>query len=332
MPIQKTINASRLLLALLCFSLIFGAHSEADCRADKYGPKPEMIWLEGGQFTFGSDKHYPEEARAKKASVKGFWISKYEITNSQFKAFVEATGYKTLAERRLSETLYPDIPDSQRDPGSVVFTAPNITKLRPLNHWRFIKGANWRHPEGPNSTIDGRMHHPVVHIAYQDALAYADWSDQQLPNEMQWEYAAQLLTAEKTDAEHTIEDAEQPQAANTWQGLFPVKNLATDGFTGTAPVGCFSANAAGIHDMIGNVWEWTRSIYLPSHDYPHRSEEIMKHGFDPRQPEAAVNALKGGSYLCAPNFCRRYRPTARHAQDITLGSSHIGFRTIKESK
>ena len=305
------------LLLLATYSTASGEPAKA-CQQPDYAPLNTMVYVKGGVFTMGDNQSYSEEAGAHQVNVQDFWMSRYEVSNQDFKAFTDATGYITVAERYLDAESYPDLPDSQREPGSVVFLKPKLQQGRMGNWWHFVNGANWRHPEGPNSNLDGRMNQPVVHIAYEDALAYARWKGHQLPSEAQWEYAARVATSKKNTA--------QPSQANTWQGLFPMHNLKDDGFESRAPVGCYRANEQGLHDMIGNVWEWTSSKYFPRHNFNARDQ--YPEGLDPKQRGVAVQTVKGGSFLCAPNFCRRYRPTARHAQDSTLGTSHIGFRTV----
>lgn len=282
-----------------------------------------MVWIPGGTFMMGSSTYYPEEQPVNKVSVTGFWMDKYEVTNQQFSAFVNATGYITVAEHPLNPDTFPEIPATHLKAGSVVFThsAP---------HWQFIVGANWRHPTGPGSNLQGKAQHPVVHIAYEDALAYAKWLGHTLPTEAQWEYAARGGLVQKN---YTWGDKLTPNVvwqANIWQGLFPVQNTGHDGYTDTAPVGCYPANGFGLYDMTGNVWEWVSDWYYPSHQKNKPVSISQKNtGYDPRQPGVPVKVIKGGSYLCAENYCKRYRPAARHAQDITLGTSHIGFRTVK---
>lgn len=278
---------------------------------------PGMVWVQGGSFRFGADAAFPEEGPSSTVAVEGFWMDQTEVTNAQFAAFVAATGYRTLAERGVRTGADPQSPVVA---GSAVFRPQGDSEsLRSnVNWWQFLAGASWRHPEGPGSSIEGRDHHPVVHVAFEDAEAYARWKGRALPTEEQFEYAAQGGGRK---------NAAGAWAANTWQGLFPSHNTAADGHPGTAPVACFEANGHGLHDVIGNVWEWTRSAYFDRHD----SADATVHpgGHDPTQPdEPDVAVLKGGSYLCSPDYCMRYRPEARIGQSRGLGTAHIGFRTI----
>ncbi|PBN41825.1 formylglycine-generating enzyme family protein [Sphingobium sp. D43FB] len=272
-------------------------------------PPNDQLWVPGGTARFGSDQAYADEGPSYTARVRGFWIDRHEVTNAQYAAFVHATGHVTRAEK---------------DGGSAVFDPPGPLDrpTSPDQWWRYVKGANWRHPEGPGSGLRGRDRWPVVHIAYDDALAYAQWTGRSLPNEEQFEYAARAGGAESLDQP-------PPDAANSWQGTFPISNDGTDGHSRLAPVGCYKANAYGLNDMIGNVWEWTGSWYQPGHQ-PMRAGwgTPGNPSFDPSQPDARTRVIKGGSFLCAPNYCARYRPSARHGQDETLGASHLGFRTV----
>jgi formylglycine-generating enzyme required for sulfatase activity len=277
-----------------------------------------MQFVPAGTFTMGSDAAFPEEGPASQRTLEGFWIDRTEVTNAQFAAFVAATNYVTLAERGVRTAAALDAPVVA---GSAVF-APDADRLEtsPRNAeywWRFVAGANWRAPEGPGSTLEGREQYPVVHIAYEDALAYAQWHGRSLPTEAQFEFAAQTSSRRDAAGSHT---------ANTWQGLFPTLNDPVDGHAGVAPVACYAPNALGLYDLVGNVWEWTASNYYPSHEFA--AAAAYPDGFDPAQPGEAVAVLKGGSFLCAPEYCMRYRPQARIGQSKGLGASHIGFRTV----
>lgn len=250
----------------------------------------------------GEGARYPEEGPPRTVEVPGFWIDTHELTNAGFAAFVKATGYKTMAER--APPVTPDTPPEMRVPGSAVFTTPTAGDRR---WWRWEVGAQWRNPSGPASIIAGQGTAPVVQIAYEDAEAYARWAGKELPTEAQWEYAARggqpaLPEPMTTDGTST---------ANTYQGVFPTRDLGTDGYLGRAPVGCFPANDFGLYDMIGNVWEWTRQADGP-------------------QPDMRV--IKGGSFLCAGNYCARYRPAARQFQERGLGTDHIGVRFVDNRK
>lgn len=294
---------------------------------DRADPRRGMVWIEGGAFQMGSDRFYPEERPAHRVSIAGFWMDRHPVTNAQFAAFVAATGHATRAERGLDASVMPDLPDTARVPGSLVFTPPPGDG-RP-GRWRFVPGADWRHPEGPGSSIAGRENHPVVHVTQEDALAYARWAGRALPTEAQFERAAR---GGLEDADHSWGAQITPDGrhmANTWQGPFPFVNRALDGFEGTSPVGCFPANGHSLFDMGGNVWELTATWYRPYHDVRSGSDvQEPASSFDPRQPGIPAKVIKGGSHLCSPDVCWRFRPSARQPQEVHLAASHIGFRTV----
>jgi formylglycine-generating enzyme len=300
-----------------------------------------MVRIPGGAFSMGSDRHYPEEAPTHLAAVEGFWIDRTPVTNRQFKIFVEATAHVTFAEIAPDPQDYPGaLPDMLRA-GSLVFSPPKRpVDLRDWSQWwAFRFGASWRHPYGPASSIRGLYDHPVVHIAYRDAEAYAAWAGKELPTEAEWEFAAR---GGLDGADYVWGDEFTPggrHMANTWQGEFPHENRAVRGYRRTSSVGAFPANGYGLHDMIGNVWEWTADWYAPKHqsaaphsccapENPRGAGEAES--YDPAQPNVRIprKVLKGGSHLCAPNYCRRYRPAARHAQPIDTSMSHVGFRCV----
>jgi len=305
----------------------------------------DMVRIPGGTFRMGSDKHYPEEAPAHRVTVDEFWIDTTPVTNRQFKQFVKATGHVTFAEIPPDPKDYPGALPHMLYAGSLVFAPPT----RPVNlrdwsqWWTFLKGADWRHPYGPKSNINNLDSHPVVHVAFADALAYAKWAGKDLPTEAEWEFAARggLDGAEFAWGEEFTPGGKH--MANTWQGEFPRQNLREDGFERTSPVTAFLANGYGVHDMIGNVWEWTTDWYSHKHEAdapkaccipenPRGGPEVAS--LDPRLPNIRIprKVLKGGSHLCAPNYCRRYRPAARHAEAIDTSTSHVGFRCVSRNQ
>jgi formylglycine-generating enzyme len=287
------------------------------------GPLPaaDMAWVPPAIFSMGSDAHYPDEAPAREVAVDGFWIDRHQVTNRQFAAFVAATGYATVAERPLDPAAFPGAPAENLAPGSLVFTRTRgPVDLRHINQWwTWTPGASWRTPEGPGSTLSGRKEHPVVHVAYEDAVAYAAWAGAALPTEAEWELAAR---GGLDGAAYTWGDEPEPagaRLANYWHGDFPWR--PEPGYGTTAPVGSFAPNAFGLFDMAGNVWEWTTDWYGGS-------EAASR---DPAQPQFAIprKVVKGGSFLCADSYCLRYRPAARRPQMVDTGMSHVGFRCAR---
>jgi sulfatase modifying factor 1 len=309
---------------------------------DMTASKRPAVWIDGGSFRMGSDDHYPEEAPVHAVTVDGFWISPTTVTNAQFAAFVDETGYLTVAERPLNPADYPGAPAENLVPGSLVFTMTNgPVDLRHINQWwTWTPGASWRQPEGGVGTIDERLDHPVVHIAHEDAMAYADWAGLALPSEAEWEFAARggLDNTAFVWGDDAVPSGQY--MANFWQGDFPHRNSQADGFVGVAPVGSYPPNGYGLHDMAGNVWEWTDDWYADHHpsdaDKPccvpsNPRGPGVEASYDPNQPQFAIprKVIKGGSFLCADNYCLRYRPAARRPQMIDTGMSHVGFRTVQ---
>ncbi len=305
------------------------------------GAHPGMTWIAGGTFSMGSDESYPEEGPAHRVAVSGFWIDQCAVTNAEFAAFVAATGYRTVAERPLDAADYPDADPRLLTPGSAVFFMPaGPVHLGDIgSRWAYVPGAEWRHPDGPASSIDGREREPVVQVAFEDAAAYAEWAGKALPTEAEWEFAARGGLDGATFCWGDSFTPDGRYMANTWQGRFPYQDLALDGFAGRAPVGSFPPNGYGLYDMAGNVWEWTADWYADRHPPaaespccvprdPRGGGEAMS--YDPAQPRTRIarKVIKGGSYLCAPNYCRRYRPAARHPQMIESPTCHIGFRCV----
>ena len=300
-----------------------------------------MCHIPGGTFRMGSDKHYPEERPAHVVSVDQFWMDACTVSNVQFARFVTATGYQTVAERPLDPALYPGALPGMLVPGALVFqmTSGPVDTRDIRNWWRYVPSANWRHPHGPLSSIDGLEQHPVVHIAFEDAESYAAWAGKSLPTEAEWEFAAR---SGRDGAEFVWGDELMPggrHMANIWQGPFPWRNFAADGFTGTSPVGSYPANDYGLFDMAGNVWQWTVDWYSVSHKVkeagacctPHNPRGAgIRASYDTAQPHIRIprKVVKGGSFLCAPSYCRRYRPAARQSQMVDTAMSHLGFRCV----
>ena len=302
-------------------------------------PFDNMMWVPSGTFMMGSNNHYPEEAPAHPVTVNCFWMDQHTVTNAQFSRFVEDTNYVTSAERAPRLEDYPGAKPEMLVPASVVFIRPGyaVDLRNHLNWWTYVPGASWRHPLGPGSSLKGLHKHPVVHVAYEDAAAYADWAGKELPTEAEWEFAAR---GGLEGAEFVWGDEFEPDGkvmANTWQGDFPNENLLADGFEWTAPVGSFPPNGYGLYEMAGNVWEWTSDWYQEHSKIEHsccgsidprgaRREE----SFDPCTASIPIprKVMKGGSFLCAPNYCRRYRPAARMAQPVDTSTCHLGFRCI----
>jgi formylglycine-generating enzyme len=292
-----------------------------------------MVLIPGGTFAMGSDRHYPEEAPVREVTVGDFWLDEHPVTNLEFMRFVKATGHVTLAEKKPDPAQYPDAQEDMLVAGSAVFrkTSGPVDLSNHFNWWTWTRGADWRHPDGPESTLHGRERHPVVHVAYGDAEAYAAWAGKELPTEAEWEFAAR---GGLDGAEFAWGDEFMPKGkpmANTWQGEFPYENTLLDGFEGTSPVGRFPQNGYGLYDVAGNVWEWTADWFTSSHDptSPCCAGDLRTASIDPNDTAAIPRkVMKGGSHLCAPNYCQRYRPAARMAQAIDTSTNHLGFRCL----
>lgn len=305
------------------------------------GPAPAgMVWIPAGEFSMGSTEPMFADARPiHRVKLNGFWMDKTEVTNADFEKFVKATGYVTIAEIKPRAEDFPGAPPENLVAGSVVFSPPDqaVQLNDHLQWWRYVKGANWRHPEGPDSTIKGREKNPVVHIAYADALAYAKWAGKRLPTEAEFEWAARGGLDRK---KYVWGDEFRPDGkimANTFQGHFPEKNTGEDGFMTTAPVGRFAPNGFGLFDMAGNVWEWCLDWYR--HDY---YATLAKSGtadnpqgptdsVDPSEPGVKKRLHKGGSFLCTDQYCSRYEPDGRGKGDPDTGTNHVGFRLVRDA-
>jgi formylglycine-generating enzyme len=285
----------------------------------------ELVELPGGSFRMGSTSFYPEEAPSHTATVAGFAIERHPVTNAQFAEFVAATRYVTVAEQPLDPALYPGVAAADLVPGAMVFRpSSGPVDLRDWRQWwDWAPGACWRQPFGPHSDIANKPDHPVVQVSYPDAWAYAQWASRRLPTEAEWEYAARAGSS----AVYAWGDEPTPGGrlmANTWQGRFPYRNEGLDGWFGTSPVGAFPANGFGLLDMIGNVWEWTATEYSAHHRVG--AACCAPSNTVPSADPTVNQTLKGGSHLCAPEYCHRYRPAARSPQSRDTATTHIGFR------
>ena len=288
----------------------------------------EFVALHGGRFLMGSDAFYPEEGPVHEVEVAPFALGRYAVTNAEFARFVDGTGYRTVAERPLDPRQFPPDLVASHEPGSLVFTPTDdpVDLGDWRQWWRWVPGASWRRPRGPGSSIDGRDQHPVVQIAFEDAVAYATWAGARLPTEQEWEYAARGGLEGATFA--WGEEPNDGLRANTWQGRFPFENLGARGWVYTAPVGSFPPNGFGLHEMTGNTWEWTTTVWSDRHRV---ADSCCPQNSGRSDGEArASRVLKGGSHLCAPEYCLRYRPAARSQQSEDSATTHIGFRIARD--
>ena len=308
-----------------------------------------MVWIPGGEFSMGapissvgtcSPGTVMDALPVHRVKVEGFWMDRTEVTNADFSKFVEATGHRTIAEITPTREEFPDAPSEALVAGAVVFRPP-ANEVRTDNHlqwWSYVKDANWHQPEGPGSSIKGRENHPVVHVAWPDAVAYAKWADKRLPTEAEWEFAARGGLSGKTYAwgDEFLPDGKI--MANTWQGHFPIKNEATDGFAGTAPVGSFPANGYGLHDVAGNVWEWVADWYRAdayplmvkaTEGNPAVDPKGPSSSWDPTEPGTMKRSQRGGSFLCTDQYCTRYMIGTRGKGEINTPTNHTGFRCVK---
>ena len=304
----------------------------------------QMRWVPPGWFAMGSEDFYPEEGPVHGVELDGFWIDEHPVTVAEFRRFVKATGYVTCAERRPDPEAYPDADPALLVPGSLVFrmTRGPVDLRDVRNWWEWTPGAFWRRPEGPASNVGGRELHPVVHVGVGDAEAYARWVEKRLPTEAEWEYAARGGLEGAVFSWGNEFAPRGRMMANTWQGEFPWQNLRLDGYGGTSPVKRFPANGYGLYDVAGNVWEWTADYFTLRHPadavkpccVPHNPRvQAPDPDDEPAQPSPQISrrVIKGGSHLCAPNYCLRYRPAARQAEAVDTSTSHIGFRCVLDA-
>jgi len=293
-----------------------------------------MVWIPSGTFIMGSTDGKPDEKPIHEVTVNGFWMDKTEVTNEKFQKFVDAIGYVTVAERKPDPKDFPDVPAENLVPGSAVFVPP-AGKVSLENHyawWKYVPGASWRHPEGPDSTIAGREKHPVVQVSWEDAEAYARWAGKRLPTEAEWERAARAGLDQQPYVWGSEKHPRDQQMANIWQGDFPGENTGADGFKGTAPVGSFPTNSYGLFDMAGNVWEWCADWYDPAYykSTPSLNPKGPEKSVDPDEPQIPKRVIRGGSFLCSDSYCIGYRPSARMKAAPDTGMSHTGFRCVKD--
>ncbi|MGD9619953.1 MAG: formylglycine-generating enzyme family protein [Mycolicibacterium sp.] len=288
----------------------------------------DLVELDGGSFRMGSTRFYPEEAPVHTVTVAPFAIERHPVTNAQFGEFVAQTGYRTVAEIAPDPAQFPGAAPQELVPGALVFrmTSGPVDLRDWRNWWFWTPGANWRHPFGPESSVEGMAEHPVVQVCFSDAAAYARWAGRRLPSEAEWEFAGRGGST----ATYAWGDDPIPGGrlmANTWQGRFPYRNVGALGWVGTSPVGSFPPNGYGLVDMIGNVWEWTTTRFTGHH----RVGAPARPCCGPTVPDPSVSmALKGGSHLCAPEYCHRYRPAARSPQSQDSATTHIGFRCVAD--
>ena len=310
-------------------------------RAPAPGPAPEgMTWVPGGTFWMGCENcDMPDTTPVHLVNLDGFWMDTTPVTNAQFEAFVKATGYKTIAERRPDPKDFPGAPPEALVPGCAVFTPPAepVSLDNPYRWWRYVPGASWRHPEGPGSSIQGRESHPVVHIAWDDAMAYAKWAGKRLPTEAEFEFAARGGLDRKDFAWGDDLKPDGKWAANIWQGQFPATNTQDDGYARTAPVHAFPANGFGLYDMGGNVWQWCSDWYRPDYYESLAGRDVVKNprgpedSYDPQEPGIPKRVQRSGSFLCSDQYCRRYYVGSRGKGATDSGSSNVGFRCVKSA-
>ncbi|MES2773792.1 MAG: formylglycine-generating enzyme family protein [Bacteroidota bacterium] len=309
------------------------AQTKNKTTAAKTGNKG-MRWIAGGTFKMGSND-FDDSKPVHAVAVRGFWMDESEVTNTQFEKFVKATGYISVAERKLNPADYPGVPEDKLVPGSAVFTPPaqKVPLHDPLQWWQYVAGASWRHPLGPESSIAGKENEPVVQVCYEDAAAYARWAGKRLPTEAEWEFAAK---AGKTNTPYYWGNQLKPAGkwvANIFQGSFPDANSNEDGFAYVAPVKTYAPNAFGLYDMDGNVWEWCSDLYRPDYykQSPANNPKGPKDSYDPEEPGAVKHVQRGGSFLCSDQYCIRYKAGSRGKGETSSASNNLGFRCVKDA-
>jgi formylglycine-generating enzyme required for sulfatase activity len=333
-------HAELALAVVVCAALAVAAPAPAEKAAPAPAPTPAgMVWIPPGEFWMGAEEPGMPDARPPhRVRVDGFWLDRTEVTNDDFARFVAATKHVTVAERPIDPAEFPGVPPEVLVPGSIVFTAPagEVSLENHLGWWRYVPGASWRHPQGPDSTLDRLGKHPVVHVAWEDAAAYCAWAGKRLPTEAEFERAARGGLERK---KYGWGDELKPGGAwqaNTFQGRFPDDDRADDGHRGTAPVASYPANPFGVHDLAGNVWEWCSDWYRAD-TYAKRARDGAAvenpkgpaDSLDPSEPGVPKRVQRGGSYLCSDQYCTRYVPGGRGKGATDSGTTHVGFRCAK---
>ena len=337
--LQRSVFLLRCAVFMTCGVSVVCAWQTNSHAAQPVDAPQGMVWIPGGEFWMGSEEPmFPDARPVHRVYVDGFWMDRTTVTNKQFAAFVKATGYVTLAERAADPAQYPGAPPEMLKPGAPVFTPPSspVPLNSLLNWWRWQPGADWQHPEGPESSIKGRENHPVVQVAYADAVEYARWVGKRLPTEAEWEFAARSGLDRKTFVWGDEASPGGKHLANTFQGHFPDRNSGADGFIGTAPVCSYPVNGYNLCDMSGNVWQWTSDWYRPDYYQTLSAQaEVVRNpqgpsdSYDPSDPGVAKRVQKGGSFLCTDEYCMRYRPGGRGKGEAVTGASNVGFRLVK---
>jgi formylglycine-generating enzyme required for sulfatase activity len=340
-PPRRVVWLGALALGAFAASYLLFAYLPGFFKEGRSADPPGMVWIPGGTFWRGSDNPRMRDALpVHQVAVDGFWMDTTAVTNEQFAQFVEATGYVTVAERTPEAKDFPGAPPENLVAGSVVFSPPKgpVPLDNHLRWWNYVKGASWRHPEGPESDLKSREKHPVLQVAWDDAVAYAKWAGKRLPTEAEFEFAARGGLERKRYAWGDDLRPDGKWMANIWQGRFPYENTAEDGYRATAPVGSFPANGYGLYDVAGNVWEWCSDWYR--HDYyaklaagtqPVRNPQGPNDSFDPSEPGTAKRVMRGGSYLCTDQYCTAYEVGARGKGAPDSGTNHVGFRCVRTS-
>ena len=333
-------------LVLITLSLFWGCNEHNEKKSSLKEVKDtvvsashkDMVHVEQGTFEMGTkDPDFADASPVHKVTLRGFWIDTHEVTNAQFNDFVKATHYLTVAEKPLNPADFPGVPASSLVPGSAVFTTPKheVPLTDPSQWWKYIPGANWKHPTGPQSSIKGKDNYPVVQICYTDALAYANWAGKRLPTEAEWEYAARGGQVKNTTFYWGSEMHPQGKSmANNFQGNFPDKDLGTDGFKGVAPVKSFPPNPYGIYDMEGNVWEWCNDYYRPDYyqSSPQNNPKGPNASYNPDEPNLVERVQRGGSFICSEQYCERFKAGSRGKGEINSASNNLGFRCVADAQ